>query len=99
MISIAAGKAGGGTQGRESKTKSVKNKYKGRGGGRGDEGSDDETTPASRAGSTEINFLSVEEIEEQLKKDRMLEYCPEELVTELAQHVYRSASPIARTLP
>ena len=87
---LPVGKQGGGTQGRESKTKSVKKKYKTeRGGAGGDDGSDDESMSASKARTLEIPFMSSEEIEEELQKDKRLEYCPEELVTELAQHLHR----------
>ena len=44
-VLVATSKAGGGTQGREVKSKAVKNKFKGRGGAARD--SDDEDTPTT----------------------------------------------------
>ena len=83
------GKQGGGTQGRESKTKSVKKKYKAGRGAAGDDGSDDDTVTSSKARTTEIEFLSVEEIEEELKKNEILSECPDDLISEIAQHLFR----------
>ena len=45
-VLVATSKAGGGTQGREVKSKAVKNKFKGRGGGAARD-SDDEDTPTT----------------------------------------------------
>ena len=89
---VPGGKSGGGTQGRESKNKNTKKKYKGHGGG-GDS-DDDEVTTTSGGGKNkevELEFLSPEEIEKKLLKNERLEGCPEELVSEVANTLYRWA--------
>ncbi|XP_074653145.1 E3 UFM1-protein ligase 1-like isoform X2 [Tubulanus polymorphus] len=82
---------GGGTQGRETKTKSVKKKggKGGRGGGDDDDENDDfSSSSSSRSrGNVEVEFLTVEQIEEQLMKS--LSECPSEFITEIAQQLYR----------
>lgn len=80
-------KSGGGTQGREIKTKSLKKK-----GNRGrdiDNDSDEEMTAKPKSRSTEIEFMTLEEIEEVLRKDDTLADCPDELVSEIAQQLIR----------
>ncbi|KAL4233241.1 E3 UFM1-protein ligase 1 [Mactra antiquata] len=81
-------KSGGGTQGREIKTKSVKKKgYKGRD---VEVDSDEETMVAKpKSRSTEIEFMNIEEIENIIRKNKALEDCPDELVTEIAQQLIR----------
>ncbi|WAR06782.1 UFL1-like protein [Mya arenaria] len=76
-----------GTQGREVKTKSLKKKSHR---GRDEQDSDEEevmSKPKSR--SQEIEFMSMEEIEEVLRKDDSLEDCPPELISEIAQQLIR----------
>ncbi|KAJ8315850.1 hypothetical protein KUTeg_008000 [Tegillarca granosa] len=88
----SSSKSGGGTQGREVKTKSVKKK--GRAGGRDQrDDSDEEGTMSSSQGKeAEIFFMTIEEIEEKLKNQKELRDCPEEFLTEIAQHLYRPLS-------
>ena len=80
-------KSGGGTQGREIKTKAVKKKgYKGRD---HDNDSDEEVVAKPKSRSTEIEFMTLEEIEDVLQKEDMLRDCPDELVSEIAQQLLR----------
>lgn len=77
-----------GTQGREVKTKSLKKK-----GSKGrdlDNDSDEENTnPTPKSRLSEIPFMTTEEIEEVIRKEKSLEDCPDELVTEIAQQLIR----------
>ncbi|XP_076035805.1 UFM1 specific ligase 1 [Oratosquilla oratoria] len=89
----AGGKSGGGTQGRETKTRSVKNKHKGRKGAH-DSDSDDDDFGASGTGSNpgklqEIEFLTWEELLQEVTKNPMLVDCPEELTEEIAQRLHQ----------
>ena len=87
-IYTGGGKSGGGTQGRESKTKATKKKYmKGRG-NQGDD-SDDDTSVATSTKPGEIEFLSMDEIGEHLKKFEALAECDEEFIAEIATQLYR----------
>ncbi|XP_067150070.1 E3 UFM1-protein ligase 1 [Apteryx mantelli] len=76
-------RGGGGGNAREIKIKKTKKK------GRKDADSDEEsqTTSTSRNKQPEFPFLSREEIEDVLKTH--IEDCPEELITELAEHLIR----------
>ena len=85
---LAGGKAGGGLQGRESKTKSVKKK--GHKGAHERDGSDDEMAPPSgKNKEIEFEFLSPDEIQQHISKQSSLQDCPEELLTEMASTLYR----------
>ena len=77
------GKTGGGTQGRETKTKSTKKKYQQ--GKNHDLDSDEENTIKS-ASKTELTLITVEEISKELRKDPNLTDI-EELADELAAHL------------
>lgn len=82
-----ASKSGGGTQGREVKTKSTKKKAKGRG---YLEDSDDEGVKSSTKGKQpEVQFMSVEEIEDHLKTQKELRDCPEDFISEIALQLHR----------
>lgn len=63
----AGGKAGGGTQGRETKTKSTKNKYLSR-----NEGDNDFDEGSKSVGKVDLELVSIEFLEDQLKKDENL---------------------------
>ncbi|XP_059145285.1 E3 UFM1-protein ligase 1-like [Physella acuta] len=80
-----------GTGGREVKTKSTKKKGRGR---EVDEGSDEEAAAPSKGkqasdGKQELRFMSVNEIEEVLKKQQNLKECPKELLSEIAVKLHR----------
>ncbi|CAL4111274.1 unnamed protein product, partial [Meganyctiphanes norvegica] len=88
----AGGKAGGGTQGRETKTKATKNKYKGRKGAHdSDSEGDDVAAPSSTAPGQlpHIDFMSEEEMQQEVSKVEELYDCPEELIEELTTHMHR----------
>ncbi|XP_078068771.1 E3 UFM1-protein ligase 1 [Mustelus asterias] len=74
-------RAGGGGNAREIKTR--KNKKK----GKRDEDSDEEMSTASKHKQKEILFMAQEEIEGILRNH--LQECPEELISELAEHLIR----------
>ncbi|XP_051853385.1 E3 UFM1-protein ligase 1 isoform X3 [Antechinus flavipes] len=75
-------RGGGGGNAREFKIKKTKKK------GRKDDDSDDETQSANTGRKKlEISFMSLEEIEDVLKK--YIQDGPEEFVTELAEHLIR----------
>ncbi|XP_078398407.1 E3 UFM1-protein ligase 1 isoform X2 [Cetorhinus maximus] len=74
-------RAGGGGNAREIKTKKTKKK------GRRDEDSDEETSATSKHKRKEILFMAQEEIEGILRNH--LQDCPEELISELAEHLTR----------
>ncbi|XP_074166364.1 E3 UFM1-protein ligase 1 isoform X3 [Sminthopsis crassicaudata] len=75
-------RGGGGGNAREIKIKKTKKK------GRKDDDSDDETQSANTGRrKLEISFMSLEEIEDVLKK--YIQDGPEEFVTELAEHLIR----------
>lgn len=87
----ASGKSGGGTQGRETKTKATKNKGKGRkGGGNHESDSDEEYQKGSASGeSSVVEFLSVEDMQTEVTNFSDLMDCPEELVEELTKHLHQ----------
>jgi len=82
-------KSGGGTQGREIKTKAVKKKGGNR--GRNDDIDSDEEIGAAKPKprAQEIEFLTLEEIEDVIRKNKSLEDCPDELVNEIATQLIR----------
>ncbi|XP_064079725.1 E3 UFM1-protein ligase 1-like [Macrobrachium nipponense] len=89
------GKFGGGTQGRETKTKSVKNKNKGRRGAAQDSDSEDDlqNRQASGEGSgkfPKIEFLSLEKLQEEIANKKELADSPEELIEEMAKDLQES---------
>ncbi|KAK8751399.1 hypothetical protein OTU49_014591, partial [Cherax quadricarinatus] len=102
----ATGKAGGGTQGRETKTKATKNKYKGRKGPAQDSDSDDDTTTHQSSGRDgkvlQVEFLSIEDLQTEISNFSELIDCPEELVEELANYLHRPLTKqfqdVARTI-
>ncbi|EFN80072.1 E3 UFM1-protein ligase 1 homolog [Harpegnathos saltator] len=78
------GKAGGGNQGRETKTKSTKKKYLQ---GRIQENeSDEEETNQTAVGRVEIILISVEDVKAEIAKDENVSMI-EELAGELANHL------------
>ena len=89
---IIAGKSGGGTQGREVKTKSTKKK-----GGRRDRAeSDSEDESVQSSGNKQgdnkmatLEFMSTDKIAEELSKMDNVKECPEELMDEIASQLYR----------
>ena len=88
---LATSKSGGGTQGREVKMKSVKKKYqKGRNKQDDiDDDDDDDFTEAKPKAESELQFLSIEEIQEELGKNKAFDECPEEFVADVAAKIYR----------
>ncbi|XP_042213163.1 E3 UFM1-protein ligase 1-like [Homarus americanus] len=94
----ATGKAGGGTQGRETKTKASKNKYKGRKGAAHDSESDDDvnTHPTTGGGGRlhQIEFMSETDMQLLISDFEELADCPEELVEELTNHFHRPLTKI-----
>ena len=88
------GKTGGGTQGRETKTKSTKNKHKGKRAQQDSDSEDDSNADSIQNNSSQgsnkfprVDFLSVEELQEEISKLPELSDCPEELVEELAANL------------
>lgn len=89
------GKAGGGTQGRETKTKSTKKHYRG---GKKDVESDSEdehqNNTKQKSNDTLLELITIKEIikviNEQLEKDEL-----EDLTKRIAQHFYPQLSKIA----
>ncbi|OWF52506.1 E3 UFM1-protein ligase 1-like [Mizuhopecten yessoensis] len=80
-------KSGGGTQGREVKTKSLKKKgARGRGDAHGD--SDDDDT-GGKGKQLESSFMSIEEMEDVLRKQTELRDCPVDFLTQIARHLHR----------
>nr|XP_034332710.1 E3 UFM1-protein ligase 1 isoform X2 [Crassostrea gigas] len=82
-------KSGGGTQGREVKMKSTKKKYMK---GKGDQGGESDEEEVSKSRGAEIQFMSVEEMVEELKKQPELRDCPEDFITEIATQIHRPLS-------
>ncbi|XP_072756684.1 E3 UFM1-protein ligase 1 homolog [Anoplolepis gracilipes] len=78
------GKAGGGSQGRETKTKSTKKKYL-QGKVQENESDEDETRQTS-VGKGEITLISLEEVKAEVMKDENISVI-EELADELAHHL------------
>lgn len=90
-IVTAAGKSGGGTQGREVKTKSTKKKQFGR--DRADSDSEDEGEDMAPAGRrSEQEFMSRDEIVVELKKQSALTECSREFVETIASRIQRQWS-------
>lgn len=87
-ISLIEGstKSGGGTQGREVKMKSTKKKYMK---GKGDQGGDSDEEDVSKCRGAEIQFMSLEEMVEELKQQPELRDCPEDFITEIATQIHR----------
>ena len=79
------GKAGGGTQGREVKTKSTKKK----GGPRNKDADSDDETSVSKSRTTELEFMSTDEVGEELAKHDVLRDCPEDLIEAIAEQLHR----------
>ncbi|XP_033740513.1 E3 UFM1-protein ligase 1-like [Pecten maximus] len=84
----SSNKSGGGTQGREVKTKSLKKKGA-RGRGDTHEDSDDDDTMGGKGKQIESSFMSIEEMEDVLRKQTELRDCPDEFLTEIARHLHR----------
>lgn len=89
------GKFGGGTQGRETKTKSVKNKNKGRRGAAQDSDSEDDVQTRQASGDgpgkfPKIEFLSLEKLQEEIGDKKELTDSPEELIEEIAKDLQES---------
>ncbi|MPC75454.1 E3 UFM1-protein ligase 1 [Portunus trituberculatus] len=92
----ASGKSGGGTQGRETKTKATKNKGRGKkgGGGAHESDSDDDRQKSTGGGeSPAVEFLSVDDMQTEITNFSELVDCPEELVEELTNHLH---NPLTR---
>lgn len=79
----AVGKAGGGNQGRETKTKSTKKKYLQ---GKTQENDSDEEETRTATGKNETTIISIEEVKAELTKDENISII-EELVDELAHQL------------
>lgn len=78
------GAKGGGAQGRETKTKSLKKK-----GGRGRMEDEEEESTVKKNRKQELEFLSVDELEEILQEKLQNADCPEELIADVARQIYR----------
>ncbi|XP_070394559.1 E3 UFM1-protein ligase 1 isoform X2 [Dermacentor albipictus] len=89
------GKSGGGTQGRETKTKAVKSKKqqrRGRGGGDSDSEDDAGDGPGRSHRSQqqqELEFMTVDEMRAQLEQLPLLRDCPPELSQSIAEKIHR----------
>ncbi|KAH8022414.1 hypothetical protein HPB51_024144 [Rhipicephalus microplus] len=89
------GKSGGGTQGRETKTKAVKPKKqqrRGRGGGDSDSEDDAGDGPSHSHRSKqqqELEFMTVDEMRVQLEQLPLLRDCPPELSQSIAEKIHR----------
>nr|SVE84122.1 EOG090X0267 [Daphnia pulex] len=82
------GKLGGGTQGRETKTRATKKKY-----GKGKNDSDDENegdVVGTNSASLELEFMSIDEISNVLKKQENVSDAPDEFVEDIAARLYPS---------
>nr|CAG4648518.1 EOG090X0267 [Polyphemus pediculus] len=85
------GKLGGGTQGRETKTRATKKKYLRGKNDSDDEFDDDDTSAGYGAGaSSELDFMTVDEIADVLRKEEALLDAPEEFVTEIAARLFKT---------
>nr|CAG4640670.1 EOG090X0267 [Eulimnadia texana] len=89
----AEGKAGGGAQGRETKTKSVKKKYMKGKGNDSDESGEDEPTTTSSGVSTlqpqELEFMKLKDIVKILSEQESLRDAPSEVIEEIAAKLMR----------
>merc|ERR1712071_262964 len=83
------GKIGGGTQGRETKTRATKKKYQ-RGKNDSDDDDDEEMTSVPASTSVDLEFMSIEDIEAVLSKEESLYEAPEDFVHEIANRLYKS---------
>lgn len=89
------GKAGGGSQGRETKTKSIKKKYL-QGKIQENESDEDETRHIS-VGKGEITLISLEDVKAEVMKDENISII-EELADELAHHLQPKLNKSALSL-
>ena len=80
----SAGKSGGGTQGREVKTKSTKKKSF-----RSRDADDSDDDSGTRGRHTDQEFMSMNDIEAELKQMEVLQDSPEELIMGVAQRLHR----------
>ncbi|KAL3882423.1 hypothetical protein ACJMK2_028766 [Sinanodonta woodiana] len=80
-------KSGGGTQGREVKTKSLKKK--GKSSDFDNASAEDKAKPSSKGQQLELVFMTQEEIEKTLKQDKQYKNCPEEFISEIAHKIIR----------
>ncbi|KAL3882424.1 hypothetical protein ACJMK2_028766 [Sinanodonta woodiana] len=78
---------GGGTQGREVKTKSLKKK--GKSSDFDNASAEDKAKPSSKGQQLELVFMTQEEIEKTLKQDKQYKNCPEEFISEIAHKIIR----------
>ncbi|KAG1679909.1 E3 UFM1-protein ligase 1 [Nymphon striatum] len=86
----AGGKAGGGAQGRETRTKSVKKKYRAnKGGDDSDSDFESQSGNSSKSRPITLQFLDCDQIEIELSKLELLEECPPELIKELSENMQR----------
>ncbi|XP_075751981.1 E3 UFM1-protein ligase 1-like isoform X2 [Rhipicephalus microplus] len=89
------GKSGGGTQGRETKTKAVKpKKQQRRGRGGGDSDSEDDAGDGSSHShrskqQQELEFMTMDEMRVQLEQLPLLRDCPPELSQSIAEKIHR----------
>jgi len=94
----AIGKAGGGSQGRETKTKSTKKKYLQ---GKTQENDSDEDGIRQTSGKSEITLISVEEVKAEVLKDEnisVIEGMADELAYHLQPKLNKSALSLAEQL-
>nr|CAG4636818.1 EOG090X0267 [Ceriodaphnia reticulata]SVE72800.1 EOG090X0267 [Ceriodaphnia reticulata] len=81
------GKVGGGVQGRETKTRSTKKKYL-KGKNDSDEEGEEEFAGSS-SGNSELEFMSLDEISNVLRKQESVTDAPDELVEDIAARLYK----------
>merc|ERR1712071_329227 len=81
------GKIGGGTQGRETKTRATKKKYQ-RGKNDSDDDDEEETTGAALSTTIERECISVEEIRAVLSKQEGLHEASADVIKEIAARLY-----------
>ncbi|XP_076076266.1 E3 UFM1-protein ligase 1-like [Mytilus galloprovincialis] len=79
-------KSGGGTQGREVKTRSTKKKFKAQ---ERDDSDDDVATNSMKEKQQACQFMSLEELENHLKEQTELEDCPDSFIAEIALQLHR----------
>lgn len=92
----AIGKAGGGSQGRETRTKSTKKKYL-QGKAHENDSDEDDDTRQTTVGKGEITLLSVEEVKAEIMKDENVSVI-EELADELAYYLQPKLNKSALSL-
>lgn len=96
----AIGKAGGGSQGRETRTKSTKKKYL-QGKTHENDSDEDDDTRQTTVGKGEITLLSVEEVKAEIMKDEnvsVIEELADELACYLQPKLNKSALSLAEQL-